>query len=461
MKRRPQIYIPRRALLAGMGAGAAGMFLRPMFASAQDAAPQRLLIVHRPCGTLPEDFFPQTGDATNFTLPRIIAPFEPVKSEMVIINETTCPRDMGWPGDQHSAGLITMMTGKRFIDIPGTDAGGDPNAKNITGADKSIDQILLEQSTMLQGTAVPSLQSTAYRPSSVGLPSFKVMSYSKSNGPLFAESRPDFLFSKLFAPAEASLSPEALARMRAQRQGVLDFALKDLNRLRGHVPASQLPKLDSHLEGLQQLQAKIQTDGTAPGAACDKPEQLVLPEAPGGVTIDEAQHLNAAKNQLGIISAAFKCDLTRVATFTFAHGNSDLRFSNVIDGFDYTNGHHNMSHDTGATDYQARTDLFYSEILSGFLQELKATPEGAGTMLDNTLVVYINECCIGNSHSIENMPTLMFGGKTLGLQTGQHIRFGGRYMNDIWAAVATAFGVPMTTFGDTDFSQGAVTGLFA
>ena len=77
MKRRPQsIYIPRRALLAGAGAGAAGMFLRPMFASAQDAAPQRLLIVHRPCGTLPEEFFPQAGDATNFTLTPILAPFE-------------------------------------------------------------------------------------------------------------------------------------------------------------------------------------------------------------------------------------------------------------------------------------------------------------------------------------------------------------------------------------------------
>src|SRR5262245_31051025 len=157
MKRRPQsVYIPRRALLAGVGTGAAAMFLRPMFASAQDAAPQRLLIVHRPCGTLPENFFPTGGDATNFTLSPIMASFEPLKSDMVILNETTCPRDQGWPGDQHSAGLITMMTGKRFIDIPGTDAGGDPNAKNITGADKSIDQILLEQSTLLQGTAVPS-----------------------------------------------------------------------------------------------------------------------------------------------------------------------------------------------------------------------------------------------------------------------------------------------------------------
>ncbi len=461
MKRSRSIYIPRRALLAGMGAGAASMFLRPMFASAQDAAPQRLLIVHRPCGTLPEEFFPAAGDATNFTLTPILAPFESLKSEMVIVNETTCPRDTGWPGDQHSAGLITMMTGKRFIDIPGTDAGGDPNAKNITGADKSIDQLLLEQSAMLQGTAVPSLQSSAYRPSSVGLPSFKVMSYSKSNGPLFPESRPDILFSQLFAPAAASLSHEALARMRTQREGVLGFAIKDLQRLQQHVPQSQLSKLESHMEGLVQLQAKIATDGTAPGAECEKPVQVALPPPVDGETIDETQHFDVAKNQLAIISAAFQCDLTRVATFSFAHGNSDLRFDKILDNFGQGGGHHDLSHNTAATAQQSRIELEYCKILAEFLTNMKAVPEGSGTLLDNTLVVFINECCVGNTHSIENMPTLLFGGKNLGLQAGQHLRFGGRYMNDIWAAIANAFDAPMATFGDAAFSQGAVAGLFA
>jgi hypothetical protein len=175
--------------------------------------------------------------------------------------------------------------------------------------------------------------------------------------------------------------------------------------------------------------------------------------------VDEAQHLAVAKNQLAIIQTAFQCDLTRVATFTFAHGNSDLRFGNMLPNFADHDGHHTLSHDTGAVAYQLRVEQFYSETLSTFLQGMKATPDGDGSLLDHTLVVYLNECCIGNTHSVENIPLLMFGGKSLNLQTGKHLRFGGRFMNDVWAAVGNAFGVPMLGFGDPLWSKGAVTGL--
>ena len=111
-QRNSSSFIPRRAMLAGMGAGAAAMFMRPLFASAADAVPTRLLIIHRPCGTRMESFFPSAGDAKNFTLPSITQSFEPLRSDMVLLNGISCPRDNGWLGDKHSAGMITMMTGK-------------------------------------------------------------------------------------------------------------------------------------------------------------------------------------------------------------------------------------------------------------------------------------------------------------------------------------------------------------
>ena len=90
---------------------------------------------------------------------------------------------------------------------------------------------------------------------------------------------------------------------------------------------------------------------------------------------------------------------------------------------------------------------------------MKSIPDGAGNLLDNTLVVFFNECSDGNSHGINDMPVVMFGGKSLKLNTGQHLRFNGRYMSDVWSAVAGAFGVPMK-FGDAAFSTGPVSGLF-
>ena len=457
-------HIPRRTFLAGVGTTAAGALLRPLFASAAGASPTRLLIVHRPCGTYPVDFFPQTGDTTTFPLSPILTPFAPIKDQMTIMNGIYCPRDHSWPGDQHGAGLITMMSGKKPIEIPGTSSGGDPNAKNQQAAGLSFDQMMVKTAASgLGGTAVPSIQSTAYRPSSIGLPNFKVMSYDAS-GALFPESRPDTLFGNIFAAAMPGLSQADLDRLRAQNKSILDFVAKDLSRLRGLVPRSQLSKLDAHLDGLQSLQTKL----TAPtstsaggGPSCKGPAQATPPAQTGDLTIDEAQHQVIAQNQLGIILAAFQCDLTRVATFTFAHGNSALRFAKIIPGFNDPNGtgHHDLSHVMSATNLHSQIDQWYAQQLSTVLQAMKATPDGAGTLLDNTLVVYFNECCYGWSHSIENMPLLLFGGKNLKLQTGRHLKFNMRYMNDVWAAIATAMGVPMNTYGDTGFSTGALSGV--
>jgi hypothetical protein len=451
----------RRAFLGSAGAACTLPFLDPILASADDASPSRLLIVHRPCGTVLEDFFPTSNDPTNFEMSPILASVAPFKEDMVILGNVTCPRDTAWFGDQHSAGIIAMMSGRRFMSIPGTDASTDPNAKNIVSADITIDQLLMNQSPYFQGTAIPSIQSTAFRPGSVGLPSFKVMSYSGPNEALFPESRADLLFDRFFGGSLAGLSEEEIARIRAERGSILDFMSADLARLQTIVPASELPKLEAHLEGIRGLEMAL--DSANAGANCEPPTLQALPNVPDGITVDEAQHFAVATNQLNLIRSAFSCDITRVATFSYAHGNSDLRFSNIVDDFGKNTGHHSISHDTTAIPQQGVIDRLYTEHLSNFLADLKAIPEGDGNLLDHTLVVFLNECAIGNTHSIEQMPVVLFGGKCRGLVGGRYLDFGGRYMNDIWAAVAQAYGVelPDGRFADPDWGQGAVSGLYA
>lgn len=453
--------IARRSLLAGASLGAAGMLLRPLQAAESGPPPRRLLVVHRPCGTLLNEFFPATGDSRNFELTPILKSFEPLKGQMVIMKGITCPRDDAWGADKHAGGLITMMSGKRFIPIPGTaDPKDDPNAKNIVSADKTIDQYLLGTVPALAGPVVDSLQATAYRSSSSGLPSFKVMSYAGSNRALFPESRPDVLFNSVFGSGLAGLTPDQIARLAAQNKTVHDRVTADLARLQKYVPASQREKLDAHMQGLQSLQKSIDSMSGTDGKVCEKPTLAQLPEVKNGMTQDEAQHLVVAQNQLDIIKTAFQCDLTRVATFTFAHGNSDLRFALMDDKVKDTNGHHNISHTVADTGEQSRIEQIYCEQLSKFLLKMQSVQEANGTLLDNTLVVFLNECAIGNLHSIEDMPVLAFGGKNLGVQGGQNLNFNGKFMNDVWATVAKAFGGP-PTFGDASFNKGLVNGLFA
>ena len=138
--------------------------------------------------------------------------------------------------------------------------------------------------------------------------------------------------------------------------------------------------------------------------------------------------------------------------------------SKIIQGFPSDSaGHHDISHEGSATalDAQAAIDKYYSDRLAELLTSLKSVTEGAGTMLDNTLVVYFNEVSIGADHNANNMPVLMFGAKSMGLNRGAHLKYAGRYMTDIWSATGAAFGVPMTSFGDAQWNKGPVSDLFA
>ena len=172
--RNQQTYIPRRAVPAGIGPPPRPCSCVRMFASAADAAPVRLLIVHCPCGANHDSFFSQ-GGLTDFVLPPMIQSLEPFRSDMVILEGISCPRSNDWIGDKHSGGMITM-SGKRFIGIPGTDsivgAGADGNAKNIVAQDKTFDQLLLDLAPKVWKDQGRIAASHEMRPSSVGLPSF-------------------------------------------------------------------------------------------------------------------------------------------------------------------------------------------------------------------------------------------------------------------------------------------------
>ena len=186
----------------------------------------------------------------------LLQSFAQFRDEMVILNQVNCPRDPAAPGDHHGAGMMTMMTGRKPIIMPGTSDTGDPNAKNFVGSDVSIDQLLLQKSMALQGTSIPSLQLSAYRPSSTGLPVFRVVSYGGKAAPLFPESRPDVAFANVFGALTPGMSqdPAALARLHDQNKSVLDYLYKDMGRLQHQAPRSQVAKLDAHMTAIRSLE---------------------------------------------------------------------------------------------------------------------------------------------------------------------------------------------------------------
>jgi Protein of unknown function (DUF1552) len=446
----------RRAFLSGgVGAGLASLFLRQLEAAAANGPPTRLLLVHKPCGTIPERFFPSGGTETNFTLGPITSPFEPLKNDMVIFDNVTAPRDGGWQGDRHGAGLICMTTGSRAIS-DGTPVDGDDQFHNITAASPSVDQLLATQSPKLQGTPVVSTHLGAYRDSvqngrlfpANGAANFRAISFAGANKPIFPEVRPDVAVQNIFGSVMAG-GADAVLRQQQLDKSILDLVAKDLGVLQKQVPSSERPKLDAQLAAIQQLETQIAKGGGS--MTCTPPVAMpelasIPPGTPAGVRIDAVDHTAVAKQQLNTIKTAFQCDLLRTATFSYGHGNSDVQFGPILPGFNTLTGFHDISHLTDATavDQLATVDNYYCARLTEFLLDLKTTPESDGSsMLDNTLVVFFSDVSVGNNHDWKRMPLIFFGGKSLGLKQGRLLDMHGRYMNDIWASVLAAFGVPL------------------
>src|SRR5688500_19371068 len=119
MKNEKSFRISRRPFLAGLGATGAGMLMRPLIAEAQGVVPQRLLIIHRPCGGVPAQWFP-TGTGANYTLSPLLQAFAPVRSNMLVMKGIKCPRTNSNPGDKHGLCIIGMMSGAIAYHQPGT-----------------------------------------------------------------------------------------------------------------------------------------------------------------------------------------------------------------------------------------------------------------------------------------------------------------------------------------------------
>ena len=478
----------RRAFLGGgVGAGFASLFLRQLEAAAADGPPTRVLFVHKPCGTVLDRFFPTAGNETSFTLGPITAPFEPLKSDMVILDNVTASRDENWQGDRHGAGLICMVTGSRAISN-GTPVDNDPQFHALTAASPSVDQLLLKSPRIIGSSSPPkgSAHLGAYRDaaqtgliySAGGAPGFRVLSFEAPDKPHFPEWRPDIAVQNIFGGAVQG-GADAIARQQKLNKSILDLVAGDIGALSKRTPAAERPKLDAHLAAIQQLETQVTN---SIGVGCMRPDAMpalseIPPDAPAGLRIDALDHTRLIKTQLNTIKVAFQCDLIRTATFSFGHGNSDVQFavlnSNKVDP---TKPLHETSHQTDPASIEALAamDTYYSQQTAEFLLDLKNTKESDGSsMLDNTLVVFFSDVSIGNVHGSKRMPVIFFGGKSVGLQQGRWLDMHDRFMNDIWASTLAAFGVTLPA--DNKFAgynvfngvtgdrlgQGAVGGIFA
>jgi Protein of unknown function (DUF1552) len=463
----------RRSFLASVGgAFALDTLLRNLEAQAQGAtSPARFLLTHFPIGTYKQSFLP-TGSQTNFTLSPILAPFQSLMSDMIVLYGLTdshlkCPN-----GGGHEAGTPFTTT---CASAAGTRANGGEHDDGVAGG-PSFDQIFLKRVPGMKVAGAPLANTLADARVDSNETSTQCLSYDyqtrsiddavtmgkkiTENIPLMPELSPSKMFATLFTGfmpgGSTPANNDAALKALKSRKSVLDFSLRELDRLKMLAPASEASKIDAHAAAIRDVETKLQMQidsGGSSGANCTVP---AAPDASlkgqtgshpdygneGTSTSDEVTHEKIGKAHAAVLLAAFQCDIIRSATFQWSPGTNHVSFKGQYPANPTGSYmHHPMSHrissqgffngppltgtsaDASLYQFLVGINTWYNQKMADILTTFKNAKDAMGnSILDYTVIPYVTE--VGDpSHARSPKASMIFGGKALGMKGGQFLNF--------------------------------------
>lgn len=451
----------RRDFLRGLGAGAGLLPLLDADLARGASYPKRLVVVVWTNGTIPAQFWPTgaASDLASLTLPSITAPLQPYQKDLLFVGnlETRNFTDLAVGGFGHQT-YSTTFTGTRGTVRRGS---GEPNVFPVSD---SIDQRIADELSRRAALPVRSLHLGVLRG---GNQYYNCCFYRGAGAPVAPEQDPAAAASKLFAGATPGGS--APDKLRRERQSLLDFVDRDLGVFRANLGADDRAKVDAHLDAVRELEKQIARLSTT---SCQGPAVPALMRT----VPNYPMVLNA---QIDVLVAALKCDLTRVATLQLGDFNGDaLIFSWIgLDGkavgTDFgpnkLRDWHDCAHtprdpanpDPANKDHKIKLDTWVVQQFAALIKRMKDVPEGGGTMLDNTVILFANHMTDGQRHNWDNLPWILAGSAGGAIKPGRYLRAPARTpTNRLFVSLAQALDVaiPGDTFGDTDYA-GALAGL--
>jgi hypothetical protein len=425
----------RRQFLRSLGLSAAALPFLPALhrlRAAQTAPVQRVIFMFSPNGTVPWEFWPdQVG--SEFQMKRILAPLEPFRNRLMTLRGIS--NKIRGDGDGHMRGMSCLLTAIELN--PGNIQGGSDRpagwAKGIS-IDQEIKNFL--QSKKETATRFGSLE-LGVNVSNRADP-WTRWTYAGNNQPVAPTNSPYEIFDKLYGQVKD----------RENLGSVLDEVREDLGVISSRLGKEEREMLEKHTTFVRQMEKDL-------AAMEGQKLRFPAPKLQPGVELDNDGIPKVSEMQSDLLVNAFANDLARVATLEFTNsvGQSRMRWLGINEG------HHGLSHEPDsnkdAQEKLVKINIWFAEQLAALARKLDAIPEpgGAGTMLDNTTIVWTNELGKGNSHSHDDIPFVVLGGG-LGFQTGRALKFDRVAHNRLWLTLAHAFGHRIEAFGNREHSQG-------
>ncbi|MGH9218383.1 MAG: DUF1552 domain-containing protein, partial [Vicinamibacterales bacterium] len=265
------------------------------------------------------------------------------------------------------------------------------------------------------------------------------ISWASPSEPLPMLRDPRAVFDLMFG---AGATPEERARRRREDRSILDTIVSSIDRLKTQLGASDRARLSQYLDDVREIERRIQNIEAFNRSG----EHRELPTAPVGVPDSFDEHI---KLMYDLQLLAYRADITRVSTMMYARDLSGATYpaSGVRDGVHTASHHSNLP---ARMDTFAQINRYHVELLAYFLDKLKTTPDGDGTLLDHSVVLYGSSMSNGNQHDHDPLPILVAGGASGRLKGNRHIVTPAHTpMSNLMLSVLDTFGVHQDSFGDS------------
>ena len=443
-------HIPRRTFLRGAGVTLALPLLDSMVPAAtllaQTAATPkpRFVATFIPHGAAPGYHVPPgiALPATQFStgelkeMPFIYKTLEPWMNQTVLLNGMHC-RSAEAPAGQSPADHW-VASAYLCANKPKRTAGAD--VYNGTTIDQMIAQKIGQENLM------PSMQLAVEDPGAnssncgegYSCAYTNSISWSSPTTPLPMELNPQVTFERMFG--DGSTAEERAAR-RDQDRSILDSLTGSLSRLRTNISAADKARLDEYAQDVREIERRLQI---AKKAAVDAPSESTVPV---GVPESFDEHI---KLQFDLMALAFRGDITRVGTLLYAR---DLTSRNYPDSGTLTSFHGGSHHGEDPKrikDYSVMNQ-YHVKMLAHFVEKLAKTPDGDGTLLDHSLILYGTNMGNSNQHRHEDVPFVLIGGANGQLKGGRHLVYPSKQVpsGNLLLSVLDRFGIHMDSIGDS------------
>jgi len=430
-------HLSRRTFLTGAGVTIALPFLESMVPAAtplgQTAAAAKIRTrfgaIYFPHGATMDKWTP-SGDGTTFEFSEILEPLKAYRDRINVISDMSHPQAYGGGSatSNHTRAAAAYLSGAQARSGPQAYLGvtADQVAAQKIGQDTAMPSLEL-------GIEDPSLScgdglSCAYR---------DTISWQSPTAPLPMQNNPQVVFERLFGDG----STDALRRARReQSMSLLDSVMGDVNTLNKKVSASDRARVEQYLSDLREIERRIEKAGQQVSS------DLNVPAAPTGVPKDFEEHI---KLMYDLWVLAWQADLTRVTTLLMAKELSNAVYpkSGIRDAFHILSHHSNLRENM---DKFAVLNRYHVTVFTYLLEKLKNTPDGDGSLLDHSIVLYGSAMSDGNQHNHAPLPVILAGGASGKLKGGRHIRNPkDTTMSNLLLAVLNKLDIPRESFGDS------------